>query len=243
MHSTSPLILLLEDTVVAGLPLQSAVLMMVPEARFVWARTIEEARAIALETPIAVIVSDVELPDGNGIDFLMEAMLLHPEAGVIVMTGNPLPEYRGRVADLGSIRFYEKPVAPMEFVKAVRELLASHPTGAAAPRPGKAFQGTIKNLTPVDLIQLKCMAQATGGLCFQAPSGTGYVYFEKGRLVHAQTAAAQGEPALAEIVGYTGGKVSEEPPRIGPRTLEQDWQTLLMNAAHTHDERLAAAGR
>jgi CheY-like chemotaxis protein len=237
MKTEIPLVLLLEDSVHSGMPLQSAMLMMLPEARFVWARTIEEARLIAFETPIAVVLSDVELPDGNGIDFVMEVALIHPEAGIIVMTGNPLPEYRGRVAALGSVRFFEKPVATMELVKCVRERLA-----ATAPvQPGKAFQGTLKNLTPIDLIQLKCMANATGGLCFQSPRGVGYVYFEKGRLVHAETVHAKGEKALREIVGYTGGNVAEEPARIGGRTLEQDWQTLLMNAAHAHDELAAAS--
>lgn len=220
------------------MPLQSAMLMMLPEARFVWARTIEEARTVMVESPIAVLMSDVELPDGNGIDFVMEAALIHPEASLIVMTGNPLPEYRGRIAELGSVRFFEKPVASMELVKCVRELLAAKATTAGT---GKAFQGTIKNLTPIDLIQLKCMANATGGLCFQSPGGVGYVFFERGRLVHAETSNATGEKALQEIVGYTGGKVTEEPARIGPRTLEQDWQNLLMNAAHAQDERLSAA--
>jgi DNA-binding NtrC family response regulator len=95
---------------------QNTVLMSLPEYRLVWARTLAEARVIACESPIAVFVIDVELPDGNGIDFLMEVGLLQPEARAVVMSGNPLPVYRERTKALGNVRFFEKPFVTSEFV-------------------------------------------------------------------------------------------------------------------------------
>ena len=235
MQSENPIILLLEDAVGAGLMVQSTVLMSLPEVRLAWARSIEEARAIALESPIAVFVIDVELPDGNGIDFLMEAGLIQPEARAIVMTGNPLPVYRERAKQLGALRFCEKPLLPGELLPCLRELLAAQNLAPA----NESFQGTIKNLTPIDLIQLKCMANATTVIHFRSAAGDGRVYFEKGRMVHAETAQSTGEKALGEIVGLSGGTVVEEAFRPVKATLNQDWQTLLMNAAHAQDVRAA----
>jgi hypothetical protein len=58
-------------------------------------------------------------------------------------------------------------------------------------------------------------------------------------MVHAETSEAIGEKALNKIVSFTGGTVVEEVSRPVTRTLHQDWQTLLMNAAHAQDVRTA----
>jgi len=235
INSENPIILLLEDSVNVGMIVQNTVLMSLPEYRLVWARTLAEARVIACESPIAVFVIDVELPDGNGIDFLMEVGLLQPEARAVVMSGNPLPVYRERTKALGNVRFFEKPFVTSEFVNCLRDMLVARNSSSE----DNSFQGTIKNLTPIDLIQLKCMANATTVVRFQSSSGEGRVYFDKGRMVHAETSYASGEKALSEIVAFTGGTVAEEPARTVTRTLHQDWQTLLMNAAHAQDVRTA----
>jgi DNA-binding response OmpR family regulator len=235
MIPENTIILLLEDSSHTGMMIQSAVLMSLPECRLVWVRTIEEARTILCDSPIAVFLVDVELPDGNGIDFLMEAALIQPEARAMVMTGNPLPVYRERTEALGGVRFFEKPVPPGELLRCLREFLTAN-GGASGDR---AFYGTIKNLTPIDLIQLKCMANATTVIHFRSAAGDGRVYFESGRMVHAETSDATGEKALNKLVSFTGGTVVEEVSRPVTRTLHQDWQTLLMNAAHAQDVRTA----
>jgi DNA-binding response OmpR family regulator len=231
MTPENSIILLLEDSSHAGMMMQSAVLMSLPECRLVWARTLEEARIILCESPIAVFLVDVELPDGNGIDFLMEAALIQPEARALVMTGNPLPVYRERTEALGGVVFMEKPVPPGELLRCLKEFLGAN----GSPSGEKTFYGTIKNLTPIDLIQLKCMANATTVIHFRSASGDGRVYFENGRMIHAETSEATGEKALSKIVSFTGGTVVEERSRPVTRTLHQDWQTLLMNAAHAQD--------
>jgi CheY-like chemotaxis protein len=235
MEPESPIILMLEDSVHSGMPMQSAVLRSLPEYRLVWARTVAEAREVVVDSPIAVFLLDIELPDGNGIDFLYEACQLQPDARAVVFTGNPLPAYRERTAALGGMRFFEKPVPPAALVSALRDLLAMKDRSA----PANAFHGTIKNLTVIDLLQLKCMASATTVIRFQSPSGDGRVFFQQGRIIHAETEKAKGEEALAQIVAFTGGKVVEEPSRPVATTLHEEWQTLLMNAAYAQDVRAA----
>jgi CheY-like chemotaxis protein len=230
MSAENPILLLLEDSANAGLVIQRTVLRSLPEYRLVWARTVQEARIITCETPVALFLLDVELPDGNGIDFLMEAALIHSEAGAIVMTGNPLPVYRRRTEALG-IRFLEKPVAPADLQCCLREMLDSKDPSNS---DGK-FEGRLRGLTPVDLIQLKCMANATTMLHFQSPAGEGRVFFENGAIIHAQTSRASGQEALDQIVGFVGGKISQEQLVPATRTIHRDWQSALMHAAHAHD--------
>src|SRR5207248_5402377 len=68
------------------------------------------------------------------------------------------------------------------------------------------------------------------------------VFFEKGQVRHATAPGRQGMAAFNEIVRWKGGTVSEvaDAP-AGPRTIEMDWQQLLMEAVRGADEAAATA--
>src|SRR5207302_7666673 len=68
------------------------------------------------------------------------------------------------------------------------------------------------------------------------------VFFEKGQVRHATAPGRQGMAAFNEIVRWKGGTVSEvaDVPD-GPRTIEMDWQQLLMEAVRGADEAAATA--
>src|SRR6185437_813421 len=53
------------------------------------ARSMTEARKLMQKHPIDLIVADVCLPDGSGIDLLEELRLTRPAAGAMFMTGQP----------------------------------------------------------------------------------------------------------------------------------------------------------
>jgi DNA-binding response OmpR family regulator len=239
MNSETPIILLLEDSVDVGLAAEQIIVLSLPNCRVVWARTIEEARVRLYSLPIAVFLLDVVLPDGNGLDFLWEAQQARPEARAVIMSGCPLPQYRERAKNLGALRFLEKPVPANRLVLTLREALAAH-TGESL-NAATSFQGMLKELTPIDILQLKCMSNASCVIFFQAAGEQGRVFFENGQIVHAESQGVSGEEALNRIVGFKGGSLQEEDPQSVKRTLYHDWQTLLMNAAHAQDVRAMGA--
>jgi CheY-like chemotaxis protein len=75
------------------------------------AATIADARAILKSTPVAIILLDVRLPDGNGLDLAAELL----EAGgsdrptVIVTSASVLPAERSAALDRGADAFLGKP--------------------------------------------------------------------------------------------------------------------------------------
>lgn len=72
------------------------------------AGTVEEAVELFFEHHPDVIVLDLLLPDGNGLDVLMNIQALQQPSRVLVMTAEPNPQYRKRALQLGASHFFDK---------------------------------------------------------------------------------------------------------------------------------------
>src|SRR5881227_1090745 len=211
-----------------------------PDALVEMTRSLEEAQQLVLGVKPELFVLDVDgIPD-LGQDFLYDLRTSHPNARAIVLTGVHVPEQREQAAGLGAIHFLEKPVAHWDFVELVQRLLRPATETAA-----EKFQGTLRDLQFTDIIQLKCMSGATAVVEFTGPNGEkARVFFEKGQVRHATAPGRQGMAAFNEIVRWKGGTVSEVAGAgSSPRTIEMDWQHLLMEAVRQVDEMPAAADR
>jgi DNA-binding response OmpR family regulator len=229
-------ILVLEPDEQLGSGISNVLEEAAPDALVEMTRSLEEAQQLVLGVKPELFVLDVDgIPD-LGQDFLYDLRTSHPNARAIVLTGVHLPEQREQMAGLGAIHFLVKPVAHWDFVELVQRLL--QPATDTAER----FQATLRDLQFTDIIQLKCMSGATAVLEFIGPSGEkARVSFENGQVRHATAPGRQGMAAFNEIVRWKGGTVSEvadAPP--SPRTIEMDWQQLLMEAVRTADEATAA---
>jgi DNA-binding response OmpR family regulator len=66
------------------------------------------------------LITDLDLPDGTGVDLLMQARTLHPEMRSILMTGYGCSVVRKQALELGLDAYLEKPFAPEELLKALR---------------------------------------------------------------------------------------------------------------------------
>lgn len=70
---------------------------------------ITSARRVLSRSRVDILCLDVDMPDGNGLDFLEEVRLTAPDLPAIVMSGNATPDRRSRAARLGVEEFLEKP--------------------------------------------------------------------------------------------------------------------------------------
>ncbi len=230
-------ILVLEPDEQLASAIVSSLEQAAPNALVEMTRSLEEAQQLVLGVKPELFVLDVDAAPDLGQDFLYDLRTSHPNARAIVLTGVHLPEQREQVAGLGAIHFLEKPLVQWDFIELVERLL--HPaTDAAAEK----FQGTLRDLQFTDIIQLKCMSGATAVVEFTGPSGEkARVFFEKGQVRHATAPGRHGMEAFNEIVRWKGGTVSEvgDAPS-GTRTIEMDWQHLLMEAVRGADEVEAA---
>jgi CheY-like chemotaxis protein len=237
MPAQNPIIFLLEDCPVTGLLIERTVLKALPSCRLVWSRSVEDAMLRMVGIPIDLLLVDIGLPDGSGLDFLVKMSEAHPSARAIVMTASTLPEYEMNSAALGVLDFLQKPLQMAPLLEKIRAALNAELSGPS----DDDFSAILKNVTPVDILQLKCLGGDTTMIEFESGGQSGFVNFQGGEIVHAEVGETSGLRAVYQIISWKRGKVSEHPSeRCEKRTIDCPWQTLLMNAAYHEDESNAA---
>lgn len=78
-----------------------------------------EAIALMERKPFDLIITDIEMPVVSGIELLKEIKDHWPELPVIIMTGNPSPEYVNEALSLGAIDYFTKPLDFQKIRKAI----------------------------------------------------------------------------------------------------------------------------
>jgi DNA-binding response OmpR family regulator len=240
-------ILILEDDVITSVALAKALQTELPDSHILRAGTLFEARLLFSSFEIQFFLIDVHLPDGNGIDFVLDISGRNPKAAAVIMTAEPLPKYRDRAQSFGALYFFEKPVSPRTLGQIIRNHRAA--TYGASPGSDTSFTASLTRLSVVDVIQLKCLARATLRLDFTLKDGRcGSIYLSDGNIVHAEAnvrgggTSLLGLGALAQIVSWRGGKIDEVKGAEQPRpTITGEWQGLLLHAAQMADEASSAA--
>ena len=236
MPDSAPAILILEDTRTVQNYIRDVLRPIEARHPILLARRLKEAQEIATGTDIALFIVDIGLPDGDGIDFLYEMSMLHPESRALIITSTPTDEFRERARQLGVLHFMPKPLERRALLDAVQNLLA--PPAAFGGEPS-GFEATLGGLSPIDIIQLKCLRGASGSIELRNEHLYGQVWFENGDVVHAECKFPGAEHAGIEafhcITTWPTGCIRDVPnPRAVRNTITIPWQRLLLESgAHT----------
>lgn len=238
MSEENPILLLVEDCPVTAMLIERSIMHDLPSCRVLWARTVEEASMRAGALPVALFIVDIGLPDGSGLDFLWNMSIEHPLARAIVMTATPLVEHQMSSAALGVLHFLEKPLKISSLLAKVRAALAAEHLNETQ----EEFRALLKNVSPVDILQLKCLTAASTVVEFHSQAQVGWVRLDDGEIVDAEAGSLRGMDALFQIVTWKRGNVSERPPHGNlERTIHGNFESLIMEAAQRQDEACATA--
>jgi DNA-binding NarL/FixJ family response regulator len=118
-----------------------------------------------------VILMDVNLPDGNGIEATSRVLEVHPGAAVIVLTAHADPVFAMRAAQAGASGFVPKDVRIAKILAAVRAVMAGDvavdPTVlrsllVQATEDGRSEGVVADPLPPDDVALLELLAQQIG---------------------------------------------------------------------------------
>ena len=71
-----------------------------------------------------LILTDLKMPDMDGIEFLAKIRETHPKTKVIMITGYSTTEHAEQAMRSGAYNYIEKPFIPETLVKAVKEALS-----------------------------------------------------------------------------------------------------------------------
>jgi len=230
-------VLVLDDDICLTTIVTKALRNGLPNAELLTARSVAEAQLLLSEYKIHFFILDVNLPDGDGIDFLCDVRTLFPDARVMMITSAALPHQEQQTRELGVLLYRQKPVDTKEIVELVRAHYETMEHGTGIHNTDGSFAVSLTCLSVLDIIQLKCLASATLVLQVVSPHGIGRIYFEDGEIIHAESPETQGEAAVEQILRWKGGRIKEmHAPQPPPRTINTGWQGLLLNAAQRIDE-------
>lgn len=101
-------------------PLLQACARVLSRAGFEVTAATTGGEAVALireRPPFDVILSDISIPDLDGVALLGEVRRLDPDARVVLMTGGPTVETAMKAVELGAFRYLPKPVEPALLVE------------------------------------------------------------------------------------------------------------------------------
>ena len=71
-----------------------------------------------------VLVLDISMPGGNGLDVLQEVKHLNPDLPVLVLSVHPEDQYAMRVLKAGASGFMNKDCAPDDLLQAIQKVMA-----------------------------------------------------------------------------------------------------------------------
>lgn len=92
----------------------------VRDAIYVEAPDLAAARRILASEPVDLILLDVRLPDGNGLDLARDvAAGPGPKPDIIILSASVLPSERDAALASGASHFLEKPYVPRELMELI----------------------------------------------------------------------------------------------------------------------------
>ncbi len=168
-------LLLVEDT--SSLAMVYEAVLTRAGHRVTCAATLAGARAACANRPRLVLL-DLQLPDGDGLDLLDELRQAGSESRVIVITANGSINRAVQAMRAGAFDFLVKPFDETRLVSAVENALASAPM-AADPEPpadqAVAFEGFIGRSAEMQEIyrMVRAIGRSTATVFITGESGTG----------------------------------------------------------------------
>jgi CheY-like chemotaxis protein len=196
------------------------------------ASTPDTALELLKQQKMDLVVVDINMPLLDGIQFLKLLGRRHPDLKKVTLTSQVTEENRSQCLAAGAELFIEKPRLPDGF-KSVFVMLDE----LIQWSPQQGFQGMLRRVGLQDVIQMECLGRNSSILEVQDRQLTGRIYIEDGRIIHAVMGAATGEPAFQKLLSLAGGAFQLQPfESPSQRTIEGQWEFLLMEAARVRDE-------
>ncbi len=158
-------ILLVDDHEIVRRGVKQLLAEAYPKAVFGEAGRVPEARALLVQKVWSLVLLDINLPGGSGLDLLREAKKLHPNTAVLMLSSYPEEEFAMRAFKLGAAGYLTKASVADEMLVAVRKVLAggkyvsaelAEKLAAALGQP--ALQTPHESLSPRELEVLRLVA-------------------------------------------------------------------------------------
>jgi two-component system chemotaxis response regulator CheB len=187
-----------------------------------------EALNFLEKNKIDLVISDIRMPDINGLDLLVKIKKEYPQTKVIIMTAYGSADVQKEANQRGSLYYVEKPFEISDLRKIIIDLIGKK----------KGFRGKVFGLQLTDIIQINCLSRLTTALIITRDGEKGVIYLNEGEIIHAECGEQKGTDAFYKILDWQEGEfvsnVGVTPPI---QTIYQNWEHLLVEAMRRNDDK------
>jgi DNA-binding response OmpR family regulator len=203
----------------------------------------EEALAAMEKTPPDLVVADVMMPGMDGITMfrrMREANAPWGEIPLIFLSGRDDSQTKVDALQLGAEDFLVKPVDLKELAARIRNVIrrdVKWRKGALGTAQAAGVVGDLRNLGVPDIVQTLRLGLKTACVRLTGKGGEGKIWFENGRVRHAELGSLSGELAFYEMLRWQEGPfVIAHGLSTKLRTIEMDEMQLMMEGLRRLDE-------
>lgn len=177
---------------------------------------------------ISLVVTDMQMPEMDGLALLAHLSENYPDIPVIIMTAYSTPSSKKTVLDGGAAGYIEKPFVVEDLATKIIKTLQKETEG-----------GTLQTV-PLDMfIQLIEMEQKTCTIRVfnKLTESKGILFFYKGDLMDARINNRQGNEAAYEIFAWDSVTLSiQDECAIKQKRIKGELQAILFDAMRMKDE-------
>jgi CheY-like chemotaxis protein len=175
----------------------------------------------------ALIVADLDLPDGTGLDLLREMNQRGKTTPIVFITAF-MQRFADHHPDLVQLKILRKPFEPRELIERVQKVLGD---GQSPPKSQSAF-------TVADYLQLAGLARRSVELTVSAGGLEGTIVVQNGNPVWAQDQFESGSGAFNRLAMLDAATIACNPCEgfSRPPNLSGSLEHLLLEAARGADE-------
>jgi response regulator RpfG family c-di-GMP phosphodiesterase len=199
------------------------------------ARGAEQAIKILQETPMDVVISEVDLPTGDGLGLLSESRKQPwgKDVAWIFHTRRQGRAEAQRAFELGVADYVAKPAPTDVFVAKVKAILDQR-----AQRTGpRGVSGSLKEMGLPELVQVLFHGRKTGNLRIRAGQSSGEIHFGDGQIVNALYEKTRGVDAFYQMLKLQDGEFGLDPTFVPQaRIIQESPEALLLEGMRRLDE-------
>jgi DNA-binding response OmpR family regulator len=188
-----------------------------------------EALAKLEKNKIDLVITDIRMPDINGLDLMVKIKKEYPQTKVIIMTAYGSSDIQKEANQRGSLYYVEKPFEISDIRKIIIDLIGKK----------KGFRGKLVGLQLTDIIQMNCLSRVTTALTITKDGQKGVIYLNEGEIVHAECGEEKGTDAFYRILSWQEGEFVSDFGILPPvHTIHQSWEHLLVEAMRRNDDEI-----
>jgi len=192
-------------------------------------------------SPPDLIISDTKMEPMDGFGFCGRLKENAEWAAIpfIFLSSDKSVEDKIKGLELGVEDYLTKPIYIKEIITRVKILLQKKDRQTLEQRDSRTrFEGSLSDMTVVDLIQTIEIGRKTGAIQFQGEAGyRGTIYFRTGKVIDAELGRLQAQHAVFRLLTWSDGRFQVEFRPIHRKdAVSLSTQALLMEGMRRVDE-------